>query len=244
MMYRLTLALFLLVAAHGCVVGSSHSKKLDVIVIREPATIRHTSSLRGRLQGEQDVSIGEDLFVITRYEFGPEEYVRVDAPTPQPFPRDATAWRGTHVYNDGTSGDLIVFTSRGYYNESVGVILDSEERLATEQPLVQLRGPGLGRRWSLSSGQKFFALREIQGKKIPGKKIPGKTWALRYGGMIEGIYLFDLYDQQDANVSQIVQSIKMPESGFLDGFTVKDVFVKGLERDVKGVIVFTVHDTR
>ena len=47
---------------------------------------------------------------------------------------------GTHLFNDGTSGDLIVYTNPSYYKGQIGVILDEEGRVATEAPLYTCIG--------------------------------------------------------------------------------------------------------
>jgi hypothetical protein len=222
-----------LLAIQGCIY-TSHTTKLDVPIIRVPPEVEYRSSLKDAPGDEISVSIGEDLFRIDRYGTGFKEYVGAIAPTGRKFPDDTAGWKGTHVYNDGASGDLIVFTTPRYYNSGIGIILDSEERTATNAPVVQLTGSKKGRRWKMAEGREFFAVTtELYA-----------NWGMRYGGLKDNNYIFELYNKNDANVIEIIQSIQVTEGEFIAGFTVRDVFVQGLRKDDQGVITFSRRDIR
>jgi hypothetical protein len=219
----------LLAVIQGCAY-QSYTTKLDRPILRISPEPRYESVFDVRPEGEEDASIGDELFRISRYQIARVENVMFNSPTSHSFPNSA-AWKGTYVYNDGRS-HFFVYTAPGYHGGHIGVILDSNERLATREPLVQVEGSKKGRRWGLRGTGKFFA---ASNELI-------EQWGLRYGGMRDKNFVFHLFDKSDANVTEILQSIEITESGFLRGFTVRNVVITGIETDVQGVIRYKVRD--
>jgi hypothetical protein len=230
MSIKYVIASILLLSIQGCSYNT-YTTELSEPIVRKSPEHRFTSEFDVRPEGVQEASIGSELFRISRYEIGEYEFVRVKALTSETFPAIAD-WKGTHVYNDGKSGDLVVYTTPKYYRGAIGVILDSEDRIVSKAPLVQLNGMKKGRRLKLSGEGKFF---EISNKLI-------ERWGLRYGGLSDNNYVFELFNKNDANVVEIIQSIQVTEKSFLDGFTVRGVFIKGLKKDTQGVITYKVYD--
>jgi hypothetical protein len=210
----------------GCY--TSYTRRLDTPILR-PTPQQRIVSFKA---GEQSASIGDELFRVTRHLVGEYEVVRFKAPTPEPFPLNAM-WTGTHVYNDQKSGDLIVFTTPAYYDGQIGVILDERGMAATQEPLVQLDGAKKGKTWRLNGKGKFFD----ESSRFT------ERWMLRYGGKIGDQYIFEIVKDPESSTSAILQSIKISEPSFFEGFTVRDVFIKGLSGDTKGVIRYSVVDT-
>ncbi|MFA4829370.1 MAG: hypothetical protein WC855_13400 [Thermodesulfovibrionales bacterium] len=230
MTYKIRLSLLLLLFLSSCTY-SVYTTKIHTPIDRVPLKISYKSSFDVLPEGEQQASIGDELFRISRYEIGREEYVTVPSPLPSSFPINAT-WRGTYLYSDGTNNNLVVYTTPQFYNSQIGVILDAKEQLATTKPLVQLGGIKEGRRWKVKDSGNFFAssIKLIE------------RWGIRYGGRSSSSYIFELFNKNDANVVEILQSIKISEQDFLDGFTVRGVFIKGLEKDNLGIIKYKVQD--
>lgn len=226
--YFSILCVFLL--TQGCAIPS-HTVKLDDPIARSAIQEDYFSSFEGKSGNNLSVSMGGELFVMNRYIVSSKEVVTIIPPTGNKFPYDAI-WSGTHKYNDGVSGDLIVYTTPAYYKGSIGVILNKADRLATSQPLVQVEGRKKGRRWKLNSSGAFFV--------VPSTNFD--SWALRYGGNDDGKYIFEIVNKHDSKSTDVLQTIYVAESKFLNGFVIRDVFIKGLEVDEFGVIKYQVTD--
>jgi hypothetical protein len=232
MQYTKLCSIFLLLlVVNGCT-HASYTRKLDTPIERKAPKGRLTSSLDVLNSGERSASIGDPLFRVSRYQIGEYGAVRLKALTAEPFPQKAS-WLGTYVYNDQTSGDLIVFTTPAYYKGQIGVILDEQGRVATEAPLIQVDGGLKGRRWKVNGSGQFF----------DESKVLVDRWEIRYGGKAGDQYIFEIVNKAESSTSDILQSIKISESSFFEGFTVRDVFIKGLSGDSKGVIRYSVIDT-
>jgi hypothetical protein len=221
----------ILLLVTGCY--ASYTKKLDVPIARNVPKPRTVSLLDVLYSGDQSVSIGALLFRLARYRVGEYEAIRLKPPIELvPFPENAS-WFGTHIYNDQNSGDLIVFTTQAYYNGQIGVILDKQGKVTTREPLVQLDGAKKGRTWRLNGDGQFFEESRV---------LVGNRWAIRYGGKVGDQYIFEIVNVPESSTSEILQSIKISESSFFEGFTVREVFIKGLSGDKQGVIKYSVED--
>jgi hypothetical protein len=225
---RTVLALLTAVPLGACFY-SSHTTPVDPPV--ERGTVE--SGTWSKLPDAGMVSLGDRLFWVRRYVRGARE--RVDALPPSgllPFPVDAS-WSKTQIFHDGNDS-YSVFTSPKYYDGDIGAILDSQDRLATRSPFVQVRGVKKGRRWAGQQGQRFFVL--------PDTLI--EAWGLRYGGRRGDDYIFEVVDSPNPNVTQITQSLQIPVKDAFSGFTVRGVRVKLLSDSGDGVIRYTLRDNR
>jgi len=209
----------------------SYTTKLENPIERLTVEEKYQSSLKNKEGVALSASIGDELFVMNRNIVGAIEVVRSVAPTGHPFPQGAI-WRGTHKFNDGESGDFTVYTTASYYNGSIGVILDQNERLRTTFPLVQVEGTKKGRRWIVNGSRSFFAI----------SKENIDSWALRYGGKKENIHVFEIINKHQSDTSEILQTIHIDDQKFFNGFIIRKVFIKGLNYDKHGVIRFKIKD--
>jgi hypothetical protein len=230
MFYRTGLALFLLLVLQGCAYVS-YTNKLETPVALNVPEKQYLSSLEITHQNEQLASIGDELFRVGVYIVGADEHINFKATTGDDFPNN-NLWEGTYVYNDGESGDLIVYTNPKYYEGSIGVILDSDGQIATSLPLVQVATMKKGRRWPLNGTGKFFVYTDRLIEK----------WGLRYSGIKDSNYVFEIVNKYDSNVTEIIQSIQVTESSYLEGVIIRGVLIKGLEKDKHGVIKYKLHD--
>lgn len=229
-MFRIFLILTISLLTQACTY-TSYTTKLDNPVERTVIYKDYFSSIDGKSNDILSASIGDEMFVMNRFITAENEVVNIVPPTGNKFPR-SSIWRGTHKFNDGKSGDLIVYTTPDYYKGNIGVILDENEQLATSFPLVQLDGAKEGRRWKLNARGKFFT--------IPQKNID--SWALRYGGNKNGQYIFEIVNKYESQVSEILQTIYIDESKFRKGFVIRNVLIQGLGIGEFGVIQYTVKD--
>lgn len=175
--------------------------------------------------------MGDELFVMNRFITANNDVVTIIPPTGRKFPYSST-WSGTYKFNDGKSGDLIVYTTPTYYNGTIGVILDKNEKLATDLPLVQVEGIKSGRRWRLGSNSDFFA--------IPKTNID--SWALRYGGNNHNQYIFEIVNKYESKSTDVLQTIYVNEDKFRKGFIIRNVFIQGLSTNEYGVIQYNIAD--
>lgn len=214
------------------VVYPQRTRPLDTPLARSLHEPRRFSELP---KGELSATIGDELFVIRRFKSGAKEVVSVTAPAGlQPLPLGGT-WRKTHNFTDDDGVDFSVWTSSAWYGGDLGAILDSDGRLATSKPFVQVGGAKRGRRWESSHrGQEFFS--------IPVEVI--ETWGLRFGGRRGKEFAFDIFERANPTVTTVAQSILVEESDFLTGFIVRGVRVRGVGVEGSGEIRFELYDTR
>jgi len=228
-MFRIFILLILSIFIQGCVY-SSYTSKLEQPIERVVMKKDYLSSINSEKNGLRSASIGDELFVMNRYVFAENEYISAIPPI-RKFPQNVK-WHGTHKYNDGKSGDLIVYTTPEYYGGDIGVILDKNEHLATKKPLVQLNGGKSGRRWALNSTGEFFT--------IPEKNID--SWALRYGGKNNEEYVFEIVNKLESKTSDVLQTILVTEEKFISGFVIRNVLIIGVNVKKYGVIEYKIED--
>lgn len=217
-----------IILIQGCVYNSYTTK------LNEPVQRKNISSyilLTDANPNDEILSatIGDELFVINRKTIGKSNTVIVKAPTGRDFPQDQV-WSGTYKFNDGKYGDLYVFTTPAYYKGTIGVILDDNEQLTTNKPLVQLEGLKVGRRWPLRSATDFFA-------------IYTDNWALRYGGMNNGEFVFEIVNKLESSTTEVLQKVQVTDKNFYNGFNIRNVLIKGISADKFGVIKYKLIDT-
>ncbi|RTR40189.1 hypothetical protein EKG38_05570 [Shewanella canadensis] len=223
--------LFSCLILQGCTYNS-YTTKLEEPIKRDVVSEQYLSSIDLNDKKYLSATIGDELFIMNRYITGKNEIITVNAPTGKKFPQNST-WTGTYKYNDGKSGDLIVYTTPEYYKGTIGVVLDENENLITDKPLVQLEGTKKGRRWALNKTGKFFI--------ITNDNID--NWALRYGGRNEGKYVFEIINKLESNTIDVLQTIYVTEKNFFNGFIIRNVLIKGISSNEYGVIQFEVTDT-
>lgn len=196
--------------------------------------MRYISSIESKTNKSLEASIGDELFIMNRYITGKDEVVVKVPQTKRSFPIRST-WTGTHTYNDGISGDLIVYTTPDYYHEELGVILDSNEKLTTSHPIVQLKGVNKGRRWKIINNHDnvFF--------KVPLENID--SWALRYGGKNDGKHIFEIVKKYESSTREVLQTIYINDKDFFNGFVIRKVLITGIRSTKHGVIEYKISDT-
>ncbi len=222
---------FLLLLVTGCASKSKSITRLTPPLPRNVDVKKITTEFSMKANEAHQISIGEELFRITRSSVAPEESVDFHAPGWNKFPSEAI-WTGTHTFHDKALGDLIVYTTRAYRKGSIGIILDLDGYPVTKKPLIQVGGMKRGRRWGIQGTGRF--LNPIYTFY--------ESWGVRYGGLVDNFYLFEIVDKNEANISEIIQTIKIAPNVFLDGFIIRKVLIKGLEHDVKGVIKYKIYD--
>jgi hypothetical protein len=221
----------LLIACGGVACSySSYTTKLPTSTER---TLKEPYSW-SQLPSGGNASIGDRLFWVQRYISTAKERVTISSPSKlRPIP-DGCVWSLTHSYDAEDGRGLFVYTCRDFYRGQVGVILDAEDKLSTKRPFVQVAGGKVGRRWASPTGVKFF--------EVPNTLID--SWGVRYGGRRGTEYVFEIVDGGNPSVSQIIQSLQISPAEFFSGFTVKGVFIKGLEDVGSGVIRYSLRDDR
>ena len=229
-MSRIFSILIISIFIQGCSY-TSHTTKLETPIERTIIKSDYFSSIDSKNQENLSASIGDELFIMNRFIASSKEVITIIPPTGNKFPYSST-WSGTYKYNDGISGDLIVYTTPTYYNGTIGVILDTNEKLATDYPLVQVDGLKIGRRWKLNASGTFFT--------IPSTNID--SWALRYGGHKDHKYIFEIVNKHDAKNTDVLQTIYVDEESFLKGFIIRNVLIQGANTDKYGVIKYNISD--
>ncbi|MFT5674321.1 MAG: hypothetical protein ACI808_000236 [Paraglaciecola sp.] len=227
-MSRIFSILFISLIVQGCV---SHTTKLETPIERTIVKSDYFSSIDSKHQEHLSASTGDELFVMNRFVPSSEEVVTIIPPTGRKFPH-SSIWSGAYKYNDGISGDLIVYTTPSYYDGTIGVILDANEKLATTHPLVQVEGLKTGRRWKLNRNGTFFT--------VPLKNID--SWALRYGGYNDNKYIFEIVNKHDSKNTDVLQTIYVNAAKFRKGFIIRNVLIQGVNTDDFGVIQYKISD--
>ncbi|ELA7327683.1 hypothetical protein Q9X94_003822 [Vibrio alginolyticus] len=233
------LASFLL---SGCVY-SVHTSKLDTPIKKQVLEEQEATNFYSEMSidnVERTASIGDELFNVARYYETVDFYeiIPFSSPTSVRFPQNQE-WTATHEYNDGVSGDLLVYTTPAYHRSQIGVILDEKYVVSTSEPLVQLSGAKEGRRWKLAGQGKFFSSREKSTRVTDDPR-----WGLRFGGVQSGMYVFEIINRSESTVTEVLQTLKVTEQDFMSGFVVRNVFVKGTRRYKAGVIGFKAKDLK
>lgn len=169
--------------------------------------------LNAPVNTELVVSIGNDLFTIIEYSNINGYWVNYDK-AHFPIKNQSGTWRATHRRED--SGAL-VFTSFSFESGDVGIALDREGVPVGQYPVVEVDGLTPYREFSMYADRPFFRwIPEIE-----------EAYSVRFGGYQEGYLLFDIYKQQDANVSEVIQVVKVQEGQIEEGVFIKDVLITG-----------------
>lgn len=213
----------------GC---TAYTQKLEAPLPREIPPSHSVSRFDIAPHEGQQASIGDELFCVSRYRLGPGQSTDYRAPTSIDFPRNIV-WTGTHSYKDSTSPLLTVYTSPAYYDGTIGIVLDADGHLPIAKPIVQLSRLKKGRAWPMKADGKVFYWAETLEER----------WGVRYGGKKGSVYLFEIVNKSDANVTEILQSIEIDNASFLKGFVIRGVMLYGLKADEHGVITYKVNNT-
>jgi hypothetical protein len=232
MKYKFGLILLFLVVLSGC----SYTTKLGNPIVRNIPEHRFITTIDNVAKNGQ-ASIGDELFSVSIYEIARKEFIAAKPPTGlEAFPIDAT-WTGTYTYNDGQSGDLIVYTTPDYYSGIMGVALDSKEQPPLKPFAVKVEGSILRqrKRWWFNIDKNS----NPEGKFFASTNELIEQWGVRYGGLNDGDYIFEIINKNEAKTMEILQSIRITESSYLEGFVIRGVLIKGVKKDSQGVIQFT-----
>lgn len=231
--------LFFSLVLSGCVY-SSHTTKLDSPISKPVVKAQTGSELKSELNDLVEfASIGDQLFTVRRYKrtTHTKEYIPFRAPTKLSFPADAS-WSATYSFkNDDSVNEYLVYTTPLYYKGEIGVILNDDYEIATTEPVVQLVGAKEGRRWKLNGTGKFF--RMSSSESTQNIETP---WGVRFGGVNEGLYIFEIINKENSTVTDVIQTIKVTQNDFLQGFVLRGIYIKGKEPYKAGIIKFTAKD--
>lgn len=226
-------------ALSGCVY-SSHTTKLDSPISKPVFESQTESEFKSELNDLVEfASIGDQLFTVSRYRktTHTNEYIPFRAPTKLSFPVDAP-WSATYKFKSNDSAnEYLVYTTPLYYKGEIGVILNENYDVATAEPVVQLVGAKEGRRWKLNGTGKFFQIRSSESTK--NIETP---WGVRFGGVNEGLYIFEIINKENSTVTDVIQTIKVTQKDFLQGFVLRGIYIKGKEPYKAGIIKFTAKD--
>ncbi|MCL1051925.1 hypothetical protein L2755_20195 [Shewanella abyssi] len=229
-MFRVLPIICAAIFMQGCAT-TSFTTKLENPIERKIIKSDYFSSIDQVHNDYLSASIGDELFIMNRFVASSKEVVISIPPTGRKFPYDSI-WSGTYKFNDGKSGDLIVYTTPQYYDGSIGVLLDDNDRLATEYPIVQVEGTRKGRRWKLTATDNFFT--------IPSENID--SWALRYGGNNDNKYIFEIVNKHESTSTDVLQTIYVNENKYRRGFVIRNVLIQGISTDNFGVIKYKITD--
>ncbi len=184
-------------------------------------------------------SIGDELFRARRTKFLVQTVDRVDYETPTNVNLPEFAiWSSSHIYREPSVGTFNVFTTSEFYSGKVGIILDEELMPATQMPLIQVDGAREGRRWPVKGSGPFF---KTSNKVL--EVLIDDFWALRFGGVSDKNYIFEIINASDSSQFEILQRITISEAEFMSGFYVKEVFIQGMKPYNQGIISARFHDT-
>ncbi|ODC02608.1 hypothetical protein BFW38_02630 [Terasakiispira papahanaumokuakeensis] len=215
-------------------------------------------------------SIGDKLLTVEEYGASQKsgQEVAAHAPTRRDFPRRAH-WSGLYRFNvdrlDSLSSTrkmqghgnvspavdkllnkdltgLTIFTTPDYYRGAIGVILDEQGHVATEEPLIQVTGGKAGRRWAMDYRGPFF----VSTDAISGK--PTTSWSLFYSGYRQGSYVLTLTSQtmnsQGRAQAQPEQTLYVSEQDLRQGTMVKGLFIQALAINEQGMLKLKIEDRR
>lgn len=235
---KLILCLSILLTGYGC--ASAILKELDYPRYRiatEPSLEEITVS-----SIEEDKihtrSIGQNLFSYIKQKklFSTEEVIGPKSPYRSEFPEPEN-WKGTHLYSLD-SLEFIVYSSEQYYNGNMGVILNEDGELALDSSMIYLVGPRRGLRDQFGRvEERFFQL-----KTTEKTKTLIDPWALRFSGMLNDIYTFEVINQLDPTVIEVLQVIKVSEADFMGGVTIRNILLQGVQPYTAGIIRFKLTD--
>ncbi len=213
----------LLLIVSGCVSPASKIKEPMPYITDQQSTF---SIFRDDIAGPRSASMGEELFWVFNYRYlGSVLIKNYSCPTSEKYPQ-GFVWSGTHRI-----GSDLVYTCEKYYLGQIGITLDNSGIPIGKRPLIQVSGNKKGRSWKIQGEGKFF---------IPAIAYDG-SWGVRYGGTLDGVYVFEICKSTESAVIEILQSLKVSEEAFLDGIIIRGVLLKGLAPDKNGVIRFDLH---
>ena len=207
-------------------------RPLSQVVTRPTYEVEYKSQIDKEVGAELKCSIGDVLFHIERYTLGHEKPAVIPPRELNGFP-NSHKWVGTHTYNAEDGIDHLVYTNKDYMEGDIGVMLDSDEIMATSSPYIQVGGSKHAPiRWGKHQPIAFF-VRERETVEV---------WGLRYGGKRDGNYQFEVIDQVNPKEIEIVQEVMISQEEFARGFIVKGVLVTGVSESDLGLLTYTVKD--
>tara|TARA_B100000745_G_scaffold254744_1_gene177192 strand:- start:156 stop:890 length:735 start_codon:yes stop_codon:yes gene_type:complete len=218
--------------------AARHTRPYEKLELSSSYNDYRISSIKN-YKGIQKASIGDTMFVYDEREITEATTRKIPhvSPLGHPFPENCN-WYATHYLTKGRHAGLNIYTCKRYYRGDIGILLDADGVIQSHEPLIQVDGLKEGRRWRMHSGGKFVQTKEFKESTPIGQQ----PWGLRFGGVINSNLVFDIVNQPESKVVDVLQTIQIEEKQFLEGFTVRGVFVQGLRVPEYGVIEFTIED--
>lgn len=183
-------------------------------------------------------NIGETMFVASRYLILQERKIDVSNLRNGFGSNNPFDWTNKYIYDDG-SVKALVYTSPSFYSGTIGIIADSNGKFVTEEPFVSIKGSKKGRRWKQNSGvsNSFYSL--IEERKVINE------WGVRYLGLRNNDLVIEIVPNF-AQVSEknVIQRIYVTKEQFKQGFTLKEIFIKGISINNDGSISYTMKNTK
>ncbi|WP_192483571.1 MULTISPECIES: hypothetical protein [Cysteiniphilum] len=183
-------------------------------------------------------NIGDSMFVSSRYIIMQQRKINTQNLRNgfgSPNPSD---WSDTYIYDDGDIKSL-VFTSPSFYAGIIGVIANTEGKFMTKEPFVAVKGSKKGWRWEKpsNSSDHFFSIIE--------NTITVQQWRVRYSGLknnnlhIQIIPLIGKTSEKD-----VIHDIYITKQQFMQGFSLKEIFIKGISINKDASITYTVKNIK
>lgn len=222
------IVVLLTLACAGCVIRGLNVEELPQPRLREAPTPEWRSEFDRNIDKPLIASLGDTMFVVTRYLVRKEQLAIMPPPRRQPLP-PADSWSVTHTW-----GEFIVYTSPNYYNGSVGVVATREGRLPKAPIMLQVAGVKTGQTWPVRAlaGDALF-VRQKEHLEI---------WGVRYGGRRGGATEFQIIDRANPSVSQVVQSLSVADRDLRAGVLIKGVLVKVVGEEQHGAVTYSLVD--
>jgi hypothetical protein len=181
------------------------------------------------ISAELEVSLGDTMFVLTRYRLTTEKLV-ISAPSGlRPLPTSGQ-WKITHQYRE-----KYIYTNPNYYRGDIGFMADEDGRLYPQRYFMQVSGGKTGRTWPIDAQVGGLAFsRNVEQKEV---------WGLRYGGRRGELTEFQIIDRANPTIVQVIQNLGISAEDIKSGFLVKGVLVKVTSEEKRGVVRYLVRDT-
>ncbi|WP_440616221.1 hypothetical protein [Cysteiniphilum sp. 6C5] len=183
-------------------------------------------------------NIGDSMFISSRYIIMQQRKINTQNLRNGFGSSNPSDWSDTYIYDDGNMTSL-VFTSPSFYAGILGVIANTEGKFMTEEPFVAVKGSKKGWRWEKpsNSGNHFFSIIE--------NTITVQQWRVRYSGFKNNnlhIQIIPLIGE--TSEKGVIHDIYITKQQFMQGFSLKEIFIKGISINKDASITYTVKNTK
>lgn len=150
-----------------------------------------------------------------------------------------SSWISGYLYESKSGKTYEVISSEDWVDGTMGVIIDQDGILSSKYTFVKLikKFPFWFARsrqcYSHGQGEKFFGE-----QKIPFSL--WEPWGIRYGGVDESGYHFDIIKTSDANISERIQEITISKKDAEEGVTIKGIKMQIKKTDDPGVVNYQI----